>query len=513
MADLGNFVGASGIGSALSRLLASNDDIVPGSSIGYELAKLIYVYHPLGARMAVTPINLAQSMPRDISIPGSPERLLKREYMRVWKHFNRNGADRVIRDIATLARVYGICSGVVGVRGTDPKEPLDVWHMTMENTFVSVFDPLNTAGSLVLNQNPNDPDFMKPTPIYVSGVAWHPSRTVVVMNEEPVYIQWSASAFGFSGRSVYQRALYPLKSYIQSMLTDDIITRKAALLVAKMEMPSSIINRITQSFYQGKRDNILSAQSGNVLQIGPQDEIESLDLRNVREAAEFARNNCIANCALSVPMPVQVLNMQTLALGFGEGSEDAKQIARYVENVRLWLDPIYEYFDDKIMHIAWSEEFYKSIQHEVPEYANVPYRTAFYKWKNAFVARWPNPLVEPDSEAVKREVQIADTAVGYMEIMAPLLDKKNQFRLMQWAAKVINDREAMMTDPLVLDEQTFMSEPVADPGVQEPETRMAYDIGRADSVSKVRRLQRRDDRLRVKSGSSQLQQTHSEKIP
>jgi len=33
---------------------------------------------------------------------------------------------------------------------------------------------------------------------------------------------YTQAAFGFVGRSVYQRPLYPLKSFVQTMITDDL---------------------------------------------------------------------------------------------------------------------------------------------------------------------------------------------------------------------------------------------------------------------------------------------------
>ena len=61
------------------------------------------------------------------------------------------------------------------------------------------FDPLNTAGSLVLNQNPNEIDFQKVKGIIVNGRAYHRTRTVVIMNEDPIYISFTGSAFGVIG--------------------------------------------------------------------------------------------------------------------------------------------------------------------------------------------------------------------------------------------------------------------------------------------------------------------------
>src|SRR6185503_5172640 len=135
-------------------------------------------------------------------------------------------------------------------------------------------------GSLVLNQDPNSPDFQKHAAIAVAGQPYHRSRSVTLMNEKPIYISYTTSGFGFVGRSVYQRALFPLKSFIQTMITDDMVTRKAGLLVAKMKQPGSIADNLMAKALGIKRNLLKEASMNNVINIGPDDAIETLDMQN-----------------------------------------------------------------------------------------------------------------------------------------------------------------------------------------------------------------------------------------
>ncbi|MDE3023910.1 MAG: hypothetical protein KGI54_18995, partial [Pseudomonadota bacterium] len=295
-----------------------------------------------------------------------------------------------------------------------------------------------------------------PTYLKVGSKDYHPSRAVIMMNEQPIYIQWSNSAFGFVGRSVYQRALFPLKSFVQSMITDDAVTQKAAILVAKLKSPGSIIDTVTRAFYQFKRQSIKGAKTGNVLSIGIDENIESIDLKNIRDAAEFARENILKNIATSANMPASMLNQETLAEGFGEGTEDAKQIARYIDRLRIEMGPAYQFMDDIVMRRAWNADYYKTIQRRYPgQYGNVPYETAFYQWKNAFKVTWPNLLKEPDSELVKVDDIIMKAAIGTVEVLAPMLDPSNKATLAVWLADVMNDRKMMFSSPLLLDEEAI----------------------------------------------------------
>lgn len=437
--------------SALMQLLVSDETIVPGSSPSYELAKTIYNYHPLGAKMAEAPIDMAQSQDRLFQIDGAPQEELIEAFQKEWADLGGVGADSLIKNTQALARVYGIASIAVVSRDVASESPLDPEELLKEDLFFNTMDPLNTAGSLVLNQNPNDPDFMKPRYITVGGKSYHPSRTAIVLNEQPIYIEWTNSAFGYVGRSVYQRALYPLKSYVSSMITDNAVTEKAGLLVAKLKAPGAIIDQRTRSFFSFKRQNIQGGKTGNVLSIGVEESVESLDLKNLRDAAEFARNNILKNIATAAKMPAVMLDQETFARGMAEGTEDAKTVARYIDGLRMEMKPIYKWFDNIVMRRAWNPEFYASLQNKYPELAGVPYETAFYQWKNAFKAEWPNLLEEPDSEKVKVDSEITKMAISVFEVLSPQLDPENKALTAGWLADVVNNREFMQSQPLELD--------------------------------------------------------------
>jgi hypothetical protein len=486
MSDFNDDGGAATIGtgasipSSLMQILMA-DDIVPGAMPSYEMAKTLYVAHPLGAKMAEAPIEEAQSQEREITIPGGPEDDLKEAFNREWMAIGKTGADEIIKGHQTLKRVYGIAS--LGVGGkflngdelptTDPL-PYDRLH-EMELDF-KIWDPLNTAGSLTLNQDPNAPDFQKPQHIRVAGKDYHFSRAVIALNESPVYIEWTNSAFGFVGRSVYQRALFPLKTYIQTMITDQAVAEKAALLVMKMKSPGSVIDQRARQWFGFKRQALKGAKTGNVISIGIDENIESVDLKNLRDAAEFSRNNCIKNISTAAKMPASMLYQETLTEGFGEGSEDAKIIARFIDRMRIEMNPDYRFMDEIVMRRAWSPEFYKIIQRKYAEYLTVPYETAFYEWKNAFTAKWPNLLVEPDSEKAKIDDVVMKSAISLYEVVSPQLDQPNKARATIWLAEVANERKNLFSNPLELDEEALAAyvppEPVTEP---KPEVESSHE--------------------------------------
>lgn len=441
-------INGSQLGNSLQTLLMSSD-ILPGDQPSYQLCKTIFIAHPLGGKMAEAPIALAQSQSREIAIPDSPEDQIRDAFVDEWKSM---AVDRHIFNCARTARIYGISSIAILAEGVDPIKPIDYDKLYEMRIGFNILDPLNTAGSLVLNQDPNSIDFQKVVGIRIAGTEYHRSRSVTVMNEDPLYIEYTTSSFGFVGRSVYQRALYPLKSFVQSMITDDMVTRKAGLIIAMMKQAGSIIDNVMQKVWGQKRNLLREAGTNNVLSMDLDEKVETLNMQNLDGAFGMARTDILKNIATAADMPAVLLENETLTEGFGEGTEDAKAIARYIDRVRIWLAPLYDFFDPIVMHRAWNPNFYKTIQKQFPdEYGAKDYTTAFYEWKNSFTALWPNLLQEPESEQVKVEDVKLKAVIAAFEVLGPALDPDNKATMIGWVADAINENKLMFPDPLIFD--------------------------------------------------------------
>lgn len=453
-------VSGSSLGTALMEILTA-DDILPGAEPSYQLCKLIYLYHPLGAKMVEAPINAAQSQPREISVSEAPDRVAE-AFEKEWKAIH---ADKVIHNVVKQSRIYGISSVVLGVEGKSSEGPLQTETLATDSIFFNVLDPLNTAGSLVLDQDPNSPQFQKTTTITTQGETYHRSRVCVVMNEEPIYIAYTSSAFGFVGRSVYQRALFPLKSFLQSMVTDDMVSRKAGVIVAKMQSPGSIINRAMTSLFAVKRAMLQEARTDNVLSVGIEEDVTTLNLGNVDGAGTFARTNILKNIATAGDLPAVWLENETLVEGFGEGSEDAKMIARHVERFRGTLEPVYDFMDNIVQHRAWNRDFYLKLQQDYPqEYGGVKYEAALSQWQNKFSAKWPSLLEEPDSEKVQVDDIRLKAALATYQMLSMTMDPENKARLTDWLIDAVNQSDLLFNSTLSLD-----TEALADHAAQQEE--------------------------------------------
>ncbi|HUZ34248.1 MAG TPA: hypothetical protein VMV19_19405 [Xanthobacteraceae bacterium] len=480
--------GSSNFGSMLSQLLMV-DQIEPGSVPSYQLCKGLYLFHPVGLKMAESPIRMAQSQQRQISVGTGPKDDLQRTFIEQWR---TDGASKVIFQHATLARIYGIASIALVVDGKKPDALIDFSELHKLKIAFSVFDPLNTSGSLILNQNPDAIDFLKvPDGVRVSGQNYHKSRVRVMMNEQPIYLGYTDSSFGYVGRSVYQRALFPLKSFIQSMITDDLVTLKAGVLIAKIKQPGSVIDNVMSSIAAVKRMFVKVATTGNVVQIGEDDEITSLNLQNLDGVHDSARKHIIENIATAADMPAKLLLQETFAEGFGEGTEDTKHVARFIDRTREELEPDYRFMDDIVMHRAWNPDYYETLKAKYPDdLGSKDYRQFFYEARNSFTAKWPNLLTEPDSEKAVAEKAKHDAIIGTVETLAPLIkDPENRARLVTWVCDNLNENKIMFPAPLNLDEDAMIEyQPEPSEGDRDELQEPAPPRIRGDAADNIRKL-------------------------
>lgn len=449
------------IGSYSPELLSllDSEDIQPGSSVGYQTCKTIYIFHPLGGKMVDRPIKMAMNEPRTVHIAQtySLEQRLRDAFEKEWKALK---ADQHIAAAARIARIYGTSAIAMLVDTQDPSQALDYRTLYKHNVSFNILDPLNTAGSIVLNQDPNAQDFQKVDGIKVAGKPYHKSRCVVLQNEDPIYLAYNPAAFGFTGRSVYQRALFPLKSFIQTMRTDDMVAVKGGLLVAMIKNASSIANKVMQAMSGIKRMMLKRGKTGEVLQIGHEDVIQSIDLSNLEKPLDSARNHILENIAAAADMPAILLNSETFNQGLAEGTEDAKAVAVYVDDIRRWLETVYEFFIRICQYRAWSYDFFKALRIDIPELKDT-YSVYFQSWINNFEYRWPSSLKEPESEKVKVDDIRFKAIIGMLEVLLPQVaaDPENRTSVIKWACENANTNENLFPQRIDLDYESLRDNP------------------------------------------------------
>lgn len=478
--------GGTSLGTELEQLLMA-DDIEPGSRPGYELAKIIYLLHPIGAKLVDSPITMAQSQPRNITVHNAPDEVVE-AFEEQWE---ADQATEYIHDVGRLARIYGIATLVLGCDEVPANEKIDPERLPDLPIWFNALDPLNTAGSLVLSQTPATERFNTPVSVTSMGKQFHRTRFLVAMNERPIYLAWTTSAYGFVGRSIYQRALYPLKSFIRTMKADDMIQTKLGVLIAKQKSPGSVISEPMKLMARLKSWLLKSAQTGQVLQIGLEEEIATLNMMNVDGAGQYSRDNILRNIATAADMPAAIVNNETFVSGFGEGTEDAKNVAQYLEHIRQWLNPAYRWFDSIVQYRAWTPALFKSLQSKYPKsLSGRDYRDCFSEWRHNFRGSWPSLLQEPESERVKFDDVRFQAILAYLQTTLPYFDPYNKMIAIQWASDNMNENKLIIAHALELDYDELEGhfEDVEDRQSEEPEesegleTGVAKKMGRFDAA-------------------------------
>ncbi|MGL5386645.1 MAG: anti-CBASS protein Acb1 family protein [Serratia sp. (in: enterobacteria)] len=445
MAELTN---VGGVGSELSRLLQCAN-ITPGDQASYEMCKIIWAEHPLGGKLVEKPITMALFKPRINNVDDDPDDKIVKAFEDAWLAL---GVTEKIRNLFFLVRCYGAAAIGVGTINEKSEDPLGGFGLSADNIFINVWDPLNAAGSMVTDQQPNSPDFQRPDDtLNISGQKWHPSRTMKIFNGAPIYLGYQRSAFGYTGRSVFQRALYPLQSFINTMVTDNLVSKKAGVIIAKVQQNSSVISNLMGIANIARRKDIKDAENEGVLSIGQSDSIESMDLQNIDKAMTTARDNIISNIAAASDTPSFLMKDEAFANGFGDGKEDSKAIAQYIDSVRQTIEPVILFFERIVQYIAWSEDFFNALKASNPEIISGEYQETFLSWRRSFRSKWPELMEKSPEEKQDADSKLIVRAIKYVSAMAPLVDPINRTKLIEWSNETINTTYVAKNNPIVFD--------------------------------------------------------------
>jgi hypothetical protein len=240
-----------------------------------------------------------------------------------------------------------------------------------------------------------------------------------------------------------------MQSFIQSMIADNLMMVKSGILVAKLKQPGSIIDRL-MSAAQDIRLNILKvARTGNTISITPEEEIESLDLKNLTYAEQ--RKNILENIAMSLDMPANFLTSDSLSQGFGEGEQDAKLIASYIDCVRLDMKPIYDFVDGIVQHTAWNPDYFQALQSRFPEYKKMSYEEWFMQCKRSFTAIWPEALEPTKKERTDHQKNVYESCLEVFNTIGPLCTGENKAQLVDWVVANLNEAEDLFPNKLIID--------------------------------------------------------------
>src|SRR6185437_10090376 len=133
-----------------------------------------------------------------------------------------------------------------------------------------------------------------------------------------------------------------------------------------------------------------------------------------------------------------------------------KNIARYVETIRQWLNPLYRFFDGVCQRRAWDENFFKTIQAKYPEaYGDRSYGDVYSEWRNDFAAEWPSFLIEPESEQVRVDDVRLQAVVAVVQTAIDAVDPGSQLELLRFLADNVSANRRLFPHALEFDWETL----------------------------------------------------------
>ncbi len=435
------------------------DDVAPGTDVGYETCKALWQYHPLGGKIVEKPITLAQTDGQTITVAGVAEDEIVEAFHNEWKGPTDYTAKA--RDVMHIARAYGGGALVFGFPDLPTDQALGDWFelQTRPGLYFNLFDPLNLVGSTITNQNPNAPDFQKPQPeITAAGQPYHPSRSITVFNGTPIYLAWQSSSFSYSGRSVFQRALFSLKTYLQVMKTTDMASVKAGLLVAKTKQNTSIVDRMVEKFGAVKRAFLKEAKTGQVLQVGENDTVESLNLQNLDGTIKITREHNIADISAETDVPAILLKDEAYAQGFSDGEQDMMNVVQFINHVRGQMGGVYDYLNRICCYRAWTPALFETLQAKYPDaLGGKDYKAWFFECRARFKATWPSLIQEPEGEKTERNAKKLKAIADLFKVLNPGIDPANGAKLRQWIVDAVNGMPELFDNIMDFDPMEFES--------------------------------------------------------
>jgi hypothetical protein len=436
------------MGAELTKILDA-DEIQPGTEVGYDLCKLLWMYHPLGGKLVEKPISMAMCKPRQYNVDTDPDERVVRRFREVWERMKLNDK---IKNYFFITRCYGAGAIGVGTDGDPCANPLPTFGLREEDVYINVWDPLNTAGSMVTDQNPNSRFFQQAnSTLKINGKKWHPSRTLKNFNGTPIYLEYQNSTFGFTGRSVFQRVLYPMKSYISTMTANDLVSQKAGVLVAKTTQNGSVMNAIKEMATAMKRKVVKFARNGGVISVGDKEDVTSLNLQNIDGALNAARDNIISDIASGSDVPAILIKEEAFSQGWGEGSEDSKAVSQYIDGVRQDIEPVMDYFEKIVQYIAWNEDFFNSMKSDFPDIFTGDYESTFYMWRREFSATWQELVEESPDKRRESDSKVIQQATALYTALTTNVDPENRATIADWLSSVVNATQTYGDVPLIID--------------------------------------------------------------
>lgn len=324
----------------------------------YDECKDIYARFSLGKRFVKSIVRFAMKSNRVISVADAPDEVAK-QYE---DYFLKHRYNQIIKNAIYLSRVYGVSGIYVGVEGDDDdaETPFTMEAKKKARLYFKALDPLNFR--YTVSQDPTSSTFLEPSNIEIFGKKIHKTRFLSVLNGDPIYLFYSASAFNFGGLSVFanmQRFIEIWASLYESL---EKVANKAGVIIIENES-NGIQSAKDAEVARYSAQLLKEMRGGGIAWLNDGQHANFFNLSGVTEIASMIDS---AKSALAIALddtPTAILYDDRLSSGLNEGGADLEKMTMLIDSFREdVIRPIYNFFDNIIPYKAWSDDFIVAIR-------------------------------------------------------------------------------------------------------------------------------------------------------
>jgi hypothetical protein len=414
------------------------------ANLSYDNCKTILNYHPLAPAITRKPFTDAfargfeYSFPDNNIVPEAKERFEKMA----------EKATEWVIDTYRLALGYGLSGLSLVIDGENPAAPIDTGWISsqLENLFsFNSLDPLPIAGSVVTDLDPNSPKFLKSFAFRVRGQSYHFSRCQVVVNpvESKDYLKYRSENYGFNPPSIFVRALPALQQYLRLRIAENFLGSKVASIVINQDVKSSVYDKITEVISKIKRSKVDDLTNGQVITIGLDDKISSLDLANAHQVMAYLHESNMNDLASSTGWQASYLKHAMLSTGFADGSNDAAQIDKMLFGVQGFTKKTFQWIDDILFYCAWTDSFIDSIAQQYPDiYRGYSRNQIRNMWRTGYERIYNPPTAEPAKDKSESQKTQLDIINGVATLLQQVSGQPALFDFVQNAINTANILDA-----------------------------------------------------------------------
>jgi len=428
----------------------------------HDTVKLFAQYHPLVNRLTSYPLNMALARGFEFKMPNAPQEAIN-EFTKAAMRYR---AKESVVELHRLKKIYGASSMAVVINDEQKtNQPIDYEVLAAgigNNLSFNSLDPMITAGSLVSSLDPNSARFLRPVTITSQGRSYHASRCIVVQNEgEPAdWISYNKAAYGFLARSDFVRALPLLQVYLRLKIAEMYLADKVGVMVVQSEGSGAVIDHSSEVVNEIKRISVDLAETGNVLSIGLNDKISTLDVTNANSVLVMLNDSCITAIATACGnMPAGILKNEALAQGRADGTHDKEMHDLFYVQIQDSTKPTFDFVDNLIIRAAWTREFVERIKVKYRHLQGKSYAVIMKGWMDGYERVFLSPSVPSEEQATniaKQKIEALASSSAMITASVKLGAINSQI-LIEWQAKNINDLRFFPNDLNFDDEELLNS--------------------------------------------------------